>query len=99
MADPIDLIGQMLELRGWTRRHLLPAFGGHSGRMSDALNRRRPLSLSQIRCLVINYGMNASDMIKWYPTKMQPAEPMNVFEEIENTKKATNSKAKLKSVA
>lgn len=32
-----------------------------------------------IRCLVFNYGMDAEKMIKWYPTIMQPKEPVNVL--------------------
>lgn len=79
--DPIDAIEAMLAARGWSRRHLGPALGS-SGRICDIMNRRRPLSVGMIRVLVINYGMDAKTMIRWYPTATQPVEPVNVFEEI-----------------
>jgi antitoxin component HigA of HigAB toxin-antitoxin module len=85
MSDPINAIEELMRQRGWTRRHLLPAFGGLSSRVSEAMARKRPLSLSQIRCLIVNYGMDAEVMIKWYPTKMQPEPPVDVFEAIRKT--------------
>jgi HTH-type transcriptional regulator / antitoxin HigA len=78
MSDPIDAIEEMLRQRGWQRRHLYPALGS-TGKASEVMNRVRPLSLPMIRCLVINYGMDAATMIKWYPTKMQPVEPINML--------------------
>jgi HTH-type transcriptional regulator/antitoxin HigA len=99
MKDPIDHINDLLEARGWTRRYLLPAFGGSRSRMSEAMGRKRPLSLSQIRCFVINFGMKAEDMIRWYPTKYQPKEPVTIYDVIDETKKAASSKVRLKSVA
>ncbi len=80
MTDPIQAIEALMQNRGWTRRHLLPAFGGSRSHMCEALNRKRPLSLSQIRCLVFNYGLDAEVMIKWYPTTMQPHQPVDAFE-------------------
>lgn len=97
--DPIDHIQKLLVDRGWKPRDLLPAFGGCRGRMSEALNRKRPLSLSQIRCLVFNYGMKAHDLIPWYPTTQQPEEPFNIFDVVPREKKAATEKARLKSVA
>lgn len=84
VSDPIEAIEKLMERRGWTRQHLMPAFGGLSSRMAEAMNRKRPLSLSQIRCLVFNYGLNAEVMIQWYPTEAQPLRPTDVFEVIRN---------------
>jgi len=78
MADPIDEIEKFLTRKGWTRRHLMAAFGT-TARISEIMNRKRPLSISMIRVLVFNYGMDAEKMIQWYPTDMQPVEPGNVF--------------------
>jgi hypothetical protein len=76
--DPVDEIERLLERKGWTRRHLMAAFGT-SARVSEVLNRKRPLSIGMIRVLVFNLGMDAEKMIQWYPTEMQPVEPENVF--------------------
>jgi HTH-type transcriptional regulator/antitoxin HigA len=48
--DPIAAIEFMLEQKGMTRRDLEPAIGGR-GRVSEVLNRRRPLTLPMIRAL------------------------------------------------
>jgi plasmid maintenance system antidote protein VapI len=81
VKDPIEAIEQLLEKRGWTRRYLEPALGSRS-RVSEVMNRKRPLSLSMIRCLVFNYGMDAEMMIQWYSTEMQPVEPIGIHEAI-----------------
>ena len=78
MADPIDAIEAMLARKGWSRRHLYPALGS-SAKASEIMNRIRPLTLPMIRCLVFNYGMDAGTLIQWYPTKIQPAEPINML--------------------
>lgn len=85
MSDPIDAIKALMQNRGRTRRHLMPAFGGLSSRMAEVMNYKRPLSLSQIRCLVFNYGMDAEVMIKWYPTEMQRNPPVDVYEVVRQT--------------
>ena len=85
--DPVTKIEEMLRKRNWERRHLYPAMGS-SARTSEIMNRIRPLTLSMIRCLVINYGMKAEDLIPWYPTRMQPKERgitlMKAFREVES---------------
>jgi HTH-type transcriptional regulator/antitoxin HigA len=48
--DPIAAIEFMLEQKGMTRRDLEPAIGSR-GRVSEVLNRRRPLTLPMIRAL------------------------------------------------
>jgi HTH-type transcriptional regulator/antitoxin HigA len=86
VSDPIDAIETMLAERNWTSRHLMAALGT-TGKISEIMNRKRPLSIGMIRCLVFNYGMNAETMIKWYPTKQQPDEPVNVFVEVFKVRK------------
>lgn len=48
--DPIAAIEFMLEQRGLTRRDLEPAIGSR-GRVSEILNRKRPLTLPMVRAL------------------------------------------------
>jgi HTH-type transcriptional regulator / antitoxin HigA len=78
MRDPVDEIEKMLRERKWTRRHLLAVFGT-SGRTSEVMNRRRPLTLNHIRCLVFNFNMDAELMIEWYPTDQQSDPPETTF--------------------
>jgi HTH-type transcriptional regulator/antitoxin HigA len=87
VSDPIDAIETMLAERNWTSRHLMAALGT-TGKISEIMNRKRPLSIGMIRCLVFNYGMNAETMIKWYSTEQQPEEPVNVFVEVFKVRKA-----------
>ncbi len=48
--DPIAAIEYMMEQKGLTRRDLEPAIGSR-GRVSEILNRRRPLTLPMVRAL------------------------------------------------
>jgi HTH-type transcriptional regulator / antitoxin HigA len=48
--DPIDAINLRLEQRGLSRRFLLRIFGT-SGRVSEIMNRKRPLSVEMMRRL------------------------------------------------
>ncbi|NQY26487.1 MAG: transcriptional regulator [Piscirickettsiaceae bacterium] len=48
--DPIEAIKFRMEQQGLTARDL-EAFIGSSGRVSEILNRKRPLSLRMIKCL------------------------------------------------
>lgn len=81
MPDPIDAIEHMLKSRGWTRRHLIAAIG-HTGRVSEIMNRKRPLTLGMIRVLVINFKMDAETLIQWYPTTQNSEPSVDVFEDI-----------------
>lgn len=49
-ADPIDAIKFRMELQGLTPRDLEP-YIGPSGRVSEVLNRKRPLSLRMVKQL------------------------------------------------
>lgn len=64
--DPVALIEHMMEARGLSRADLQPVFG-RSGRTSEVLNRKRPLSLSMIRALHDKYGLPADVLIRDYP--------------------------------
>jgi HTH-type transcriptional regulator / antitoxin HigA len=48
--DPIAAILFMMEQKGLTRRELEPAIGSR-GRVSEILNRKRPLTLPMVRAL------------------------------------------------
>lgn len=60
--DPIDAIKLRMEQRGLTRRDLEPILGS-SGRVSEVLNRRRPLSLEMMRRLHVRLGIPAESFL------------------------------------
>jgi len=61
--DPIDAIRLRMEQRGLTRRDLEKVLGSRS-RVSEILNRRRPLTLEMIRRLHRELGIPAESLIK-----------------------------------
>lgn len=63
--DPIELILHVMEARGLTRRDLEP-FLGSRARVSEILNRRRPLSLEMIRKLHSGLGIPADVLVQPY---------------------------------
>ena len=63
--DPIEMILHVLDARGLTRRDLEPFLGGR-GRVSEILNRRRPLSLEMIRRLQSGLGIPADVLVQPY---------------------------------
>ena len=65
MPDPVEAILYHLESRGLTRRELEP-FIGSRARVSEILNRRRPLSLKMIRNLNTCLGIPAEVLIQPY---------------------------------
>lgn len=66
--DPIDAIGYHLESRGLTRRALEPYLGSRA-RVSEVLNRKRPLTLAMIRRLHHGLGIPAEVLIQPYATE------------------------------
>ena len=60
--DPIDAIQYYMDSRGLDRHDLEPFIGG-SGRVSEVLNRRRPLTLRMIRKLHAGLGIPAEVLI------------------------------------
>ena len=65
--DPIEAIYYYLESRGLTRRDLEP-FIGTRARVSEILNRKRPLTLEMIRRLHTGLGIPAEILIQPYPS-------------------------------
>lgn len=63
--DPIDLILHVMDARGLTRSDLEPYLGTRA-RVSEVLNRRRPLSLSMIRKLQTGLGLPADILVQPY---------------------------------
>lgn len=63
--DPIEAILYTMESRGLTRRDVEPYLGGR-GRVSEVLNRKRPLSLKMIRLLHQGLGIPADVLIQPY---------------------------------
>ena len=61
--DPIEAIKFRMEQRGLTRRDLEKVFGSR-GRVSEILNRRRPLTLEMIRRLHRELGIPAESLIR-----------------------------------
>ena len=61
-----------METRGLARKDLEPYIGPR-GRVSDILNRVRPLSLDMIRRLSAGLGLPAAVLIKDYPLRREIA--------------------------
>ena len=66
--DPIDALEYYLESRDMSRKDLEP-FIGTRARVSEILNRKRPLTLSMIRRLEAGTGIPASILIQPYETE------------------------------
>ena len=66
--DPIELILHVMDARGLTRQDLKPYLGSRA-RVSEILNRRRPLSLEMIRKLQTGLGLPADVLVQPYELK------------------------------
>lgn len=66
--DPIETIFYYMESRGLSRRDLEPYLGSRA-RVSEVLNRKRPLSLQMIRKLSGGLGIPAEVLIQPYQSK------------------------------
>jgi HTH-type transcriptional regulator / antitoxin HigA len=66
--DPIAAIEFMLEQKGLTRRDLEPAIGSR-GRVSEILNRKRPLTLQMVRALSALLDIPAGILAQHYPVR------------------------------
>ena len=66
--DPIAAIHFMMGQKGLTRRDLEPAIGGR-GRVSEVLNRKRPLTLPMVRALSALLDIPADILAQAYPTR------------------------------
>jgi HTH-type transcriptional regulator/antitoxin HigA len=65
LPDPIEAILYHMESRGLSRRDLEP-FIGSRARVSEILNRRRPLTMEMIRNLHDSLGIAAEVLIQPY---------------------------------
>ena len=66
--DPIAAILFMMEQKGLTRRDLEPAIGSRS-RVSEILNRRRPLTLPMVRALSALLNIPTDVLVQRYETR------------------------------
>ena len=67
MPDPIEAILYHMESRGLTRRDLEPYIGSRA-RVSEVLNRKRPLTMEMIRNIHKGVGIPAEVLIQPYNT-------------------------------
>jgi HTH-type transcriptional regulator/antitoxin HigA len=67
LPDPIEAILYHMESRGLSRSDLEP-FIGSRARVSEILNRRRPLTMEMIRRLHEGLGISAEVLIQPYKT-------------------------------
>ena len=65
LPDPIEAIKYFMETRGLDRKDLEPYIGTRA-RVSEVLNRKRPLTLNMIRNLVDKLGIPAEILIQPY---------------------------------
>jgi HTH-type transcriptional regulator / antitoxin HigA len=73
LPDPIEAIKIRMEELGLTRKDLESCIGSR-GRVSDILNRRRPLTLPMIRKLGETLGLPGNVLITPYPLTSQENE-------------------------
>ncbi len=66
--DPIAAIEFMMEQKGLTRRELEPAIGSR-GRVSEVLNRKRPLTLPMVRALSALLDIPTDVLVQPYDTQ------------------------------
>ena len=72
IPDPVEAILYHMESRGLTRRDLEP-FIGSRARVSEILNRKRPLTMGMIRNLHNGLGISAEVLIQPYRTLREAA--------------------------
>jgi HTH-type transcriptional regulator/antitoxin HigA len=65
--DPIEALYYYMESRDLSRKDLEPYIGSRA-RVSEVLNRKRPLTLGMIRRLNSGLGISADVLIRSYPT-------------------------------
>jgi HTH-type transcriptional regulator/antitoxin HigA len=71
--DPIDFLLHVMEARELSRKDLEPYLGPR-GRVSDILNRVRPLTLEMIRKLSAGLNLPADLLIQSYPLRSSAEE-------------------------
>ena len=63
LPDPIEMLLYYMESRGLTRRDLEPYIGTR-GRVSEILNKKRPLTLNMIRKLHTGFGISGDVLLQ-----------------------------------
>jgi HTH-type transcriptional regulator/antitoxin HigA len=63
--DPVEAILHLMESQGLERRDLIPYLGSRA-RVSEVINRKRPLSLNMIRKLQAGLGISAEILVRPY---------------------------------
>lgn len=66
--DPVEAILHFMESRGLSRQDIEPYIGTRA-RVSEVMNRKRPLSLNMIRKLHSELGISADVLIQPYKTQ------------------------------
>jgi HTH-type transcriptional regulator/antitoxin HigA len=66
MPDPVAALEYYMESRGISRSDLAPYIGSRA-RVSEVLNRKRPLTLTMIRRLHAGLGIQADVLVQPYP--------------------------------
>jgi HTH-type transcriptional regulator / antitoxin HigA len=72
LPDPIEAILYFVESRGLSRRDLEPFIGARA-RVSEVLNRKRPLTIGMIRKLHTGLGIPAEVLIQPYSSEESAA--------------------------
>ncbi|MGO9016965.1 MAG: helix-turn-helix domain-containing protein [Syntrophobacteraceae bacterium] len=72
LPDPVEAILYHIESRGLSRRELEP-FIGTRARVSEVLNRKRPLTIGMIRKLHSGLGIPAEVLIQPYSSEKSAA--------------------------
>ncbi|MGC8492562.1 MAG: helix-turn-helix domain-containing protein [Syntrophobacteraceae bacterium] len=72
LPDPIEAILYFLQSRGLSRRDLEPYIGARA-RVSEVLNRKRPLTIGMIRKLHAGLGIPAEVLIQPYSSEESAA--------------------------
>ncbi len=67
--DPVEAILHLMESQGLKRQDLQPYIGSRA-RVSEVINRKRPLSLNMIRKLQAGLGISAEILVR--PYELQP---------------------------
>jgi len=77
--DPIEAIEFHMDRLGLSRRDLEPYIGSRA-RVSEILNRRRPLTLAMIRRLQAGLGIPAEVLLQPYALTSQNAAPLSRYD-------------------
>jgi HTH-type transcriptional regulator / antitoxin HigA len=73
LPDPIEAIAYPMERLGLRRKDLEPLIGSRA-RVSEVLNRKRPLTIRMIRNLSAKLGISAEALLQEYPLEQRKIE-------------------------